>query len=240
MLGDLADLEGRRQGGMVGLPRGVTGLRSVPWARVEPRPARPSPNAPMNPLLFFFRATATCAGLLAANLIFAQGGGGDSTPPQPQTPGYHEPGPGVTIKENMVSADDRKFVEEAAKSGMHEVAVAEAVTPRLQSAGVRELASQIAKDHRAANAELTLLSRKKAIALPSATEVEKKAENWREKTKDVDADYVKDVISGHKKSVKAFEKAEASKDPEIAAFARKTLPLLRDHLSRAQALEQGR
>lgn len=146
----------------------------------------------------------------------------------------------MTIKEDMVSDEDRKFVEEAARSALHEIAVTEAVLSKLQSADVRQLAEKIAKDHKAANEELTMLARRKAIALPSATEPDKHAVKWREKDKDAEADYLKEMISGHKKSVKSFEKAEQSKDAEIAAFARKTLPVLRDHLSRAQALEQAR
>ena len=194
----------------------------------------------MESLSFLFQQAVRGAAFLATGVLFAQGGGGDTKVPQPQPPGYHLPGPGVTIKEDMVSEEDRKFVEEAAKWGLHEAALTEAVAPKLQVAGVRELAATIAKDHKAANEELTLLSRRKAIALPSATEADKKAESWREKTKDVDADYLKELISGHKKSVKAFEKAEQSKDPEIAAFVRKHLSMLRDHLSRAQVLEQAR
>jgi ABC-type branched-subunit amino acid transport system substrate-binding protein len=45
------------------------------------------------------------------------------------------------------------------------------------------------------------------------------------------------VDKGHKKAVSDFEKASKSaKDPEVKAFAEKTLPTLQHHLERAEAL----
>jgi putative membrane protein len=46
-------------------------------------------------------------------------------------------------------------------------------------------------------------------------------------------------VSDHKDAVKAFEKAaNEATDPEVKAFASKTLPTLKHHLSMAEALQQ--
>ena len=45
------------------------------------------------------------------------------------------------------------------------------------------------------------------------------------------------MLKGHKKAVSDFEKASKSaKDPDVKAFAEKTLPTLKHHLEKVQAL----
>jgi putative membrane protein len=48
---------------------------------------------------------------------------------------------------------------------------------------------------------------------------------------------MKQMVADHKKVVKEFEKeAKSGKDPDVKAWAEKTLPSLRDHLSEAENL----
>lgn len=52
---------------------------------------------------------------------------------------------------------------------------------------------------------------------------------------DFDKAYMKHMVDDHKKDVSEFEKASRSaKDPEVKAFAAKTLPTLKAHLQQAQ------
>jgi putative membrane protein len=56
---------------------------------------------------------------------------------------------------------------------------------------------------------------------------------------DFDKAFAEDMVSDHKKAVAAFEKAaNNSKDPDVKAFAAKTLPTLKMHLSMAEDLQQ--
>ena len=55
---------------------------------------------------------------------------------------------------------------------------------------------------------------------------------------DFDKEYVKDMVSDHETDVKAFEKqADNSTDPEVKAFAAKTLPVLKKHLDAIKAIQ---
>jgi putative membrane protein len=55
---------------------------------------------------------------------------------------------------------------------------------------------------------------------------------------DFDKAYVSDMLRDHKKDVKEFEKASQDlSDPDLKAFAAKTLPTLQEHLSMVQNLE---
>jgi putative membrane protein len=63
-------------------------------------------------------------------------------------------------------------------------------------------------------------------------------EKWSKKTKDVDDDYIKTMASDHEDDVELFEKAAKSDDPDIAAFAQKTLPTLQHHLTMARDLKK--
>jgi len=56
---------------------------------------------------------------------------------------------------------------------------------------------------------------------------------------DFDKAFASAAVSDHKKAVKAFEKAaNEAKDADVKAFAAKTLPALKEHLSMAEALQK--
>lgn len=151
----------------------------------------------------------------------------------PNTPNPNAPAPRQAGK---LSHADRNFFEEAAKSGMKEVEVSNAVKGRLANAQVREFAVMMASDHSAANSELQALAAAKGVALPAA----KKdfTQKWTKKDGDIDEDYVETMEEDHEEAVKLFEKASKSDDPEIAAFAQKTLPKLRQHLETVRTLKR--
>lgn len=133
---------------------------------------------------------------------------------------------------------DKKFFEKAAKSGMKEVEVSQAVLPKLTDPAAKDFAQMMVSDHTKANAELKQLAEKKGVMLPPADT--KYAEKWAKNDKDVDDEYVKEMVSDHKDAVDLFKDASKSKDPEIAAFAAKTLPTLQAHLDQAKGIKKAR
>jgi putative membrane protein len=164
------------------------------------------------------------------------------TEPMPSTPtrtdapakrqaGFHKDNDG------KLSHADRNFFEEAAKSGMKEVEVSTAVKGRLTNPQVSSFADMMVTDHTAANTELQALAAKKGVTLP--TEKKDYTKKWSKNEKDLDEDYIKAMEDDHEDAVKLFEKASKSDDPDIAAFAQKTLPKLQQHLEHAKTLKKS-
>lgn len=134
--------------------------------------------------------------------------------------------------DGSLSRSDRNFLEEAAKSGLKEVQVSQVVLAKLATPAARDFAQMMVTDHSAANAELKALAARKGVTLPEAKE--RFANKWADKTRNVDRDYIEEMKDDHQDAIKLFEKGSKSEDPEIAAFAQKTLPALRQHLSQLE------
>jgi putative membrane protein len=137
-----------------------------------------------------------------------------------------------------LSRDDRQFIEKAAESGMKEVDVSSSALPRLTTPAVREYAQMLVAHHTQANDELKALAGRKGVTLPAKDgDIARK---WAKNDKDVVDDYLDEMVDDHKEAVKLFEKASKSSDPDIAAFAQKTLPKLRQHLELAQTHQKAK
>jgi putative membrane protein len=141
-----------------------------------------------------------------------------------------------TTSSKSISHSDKSFLEKATKAGMKEVAVTQAVLSRLSTPSVRDLAQTVISDHTAANAELMSLAQAKGVTLPTSEDdkIDKVTKKWAGKTDDLEEDYLKEMVSDHKDAVDLYEKAAKSDDPDIAAFAQKTLPTLLHHLEMAK------
>ena len=135
-----------------------------------------------------------------------------------------------------LSHSDRSFIEKAAKAGTKEVEISQAVEGRVTDPEVKAMAQMMIADHTAANAELMALAARKGITVPG--EDMKLGEKWSKKAKDLDEDYIKEMKEDHEEVVKLFEKGSKSDDPEIAAFAQRTLPGLQHHLSMVKELKK--
>src|SRR4051812_29210315 len=100
-----------------------------------------------------------------------------------------------------LSHADRQFFEKAAKSGMKEVSVSEAVQPKLTTPAAKDFAQMMTSDHTKANEELQALAASKGVTLPAADP--KPAQKWakKDKDKDLDEDYLEEMVSDHKDAV---------------------------------------
>ena len=147
-------------------------------------------------------------------------------------------------KDDKLASGDRKFIETAAGSGMFEVQVAQLAASRAKSPDVKSFAGMLVDQHQKANDELTQMANAKGVELPAAppramrNETEKLA---KKNGAEFDKEFIRNVgIKAHEKDIKAFEKASKDvKDPELKAFATKSLPMLKEHLAQAQKLEKG-
>ena len=159
-----------------------------------------------------------------------------------------QPGTGTrnaeSKKDDKVARGDRKFIQEAAGSGMFEVQAAQLATRQASDPNVKSFAGMLVDQHTKANDELVKLANAKQVELPAAPpramrrEIEKLG---KKQGGEFDRDFVREVgIKAHEKDIKTFEKASKdTKDPELKAFIDKTLPTLKEHLAMAQKLPQA-
>lgn len=142
-----------------------------------------------------------------------------------------------------VVADDAAFAVEAANGGMSEVELGKLAQLKATNAKVKEFAEMMVMDHSKANEELKALAKTKNITLPDSVNSESKAmvKKLTEKTgADFDKAYVSDMVDDHKKDVAKFEDASKNlKDAELKAFVDKTLPVLKGHLAKITAINDG-
>lgn len=139
-----------------------------------------------------------------------------------------------------LAAQDRNFLMDAAMGGMLEVELGRLATQQGASDAVKQFGQRMVDDHSKANQELMTLAQSKGITLP--TEIDEKHKKDMTKLSglsgaEFDREYGKMMLSDHRKDVSEFEKQSTrGTDPDLKAFAGKTLPTLQEHLRMAESL----
>jgi putative membrane protein len=153
------------------------------------------------------------------------------------------PQPKATEPATNLSHGDRKFLENAAQGGMVEVQLGKLAEQKASSEQVKQFGKRMAADHQKANDELKKIAANRGFNLP----VEMSGSARREYDKmqgksgaDFDREYMKEMVSDHKKDLKEFQsEAKSSKDADLKNFATSTLPTLQQHLDLAQQTENA-
>lgn len=147
------------------------------------------------------------------------------------------------VKEWQGPRDSKEFAAKAAEGNMFEIKTAQLVEQKATSQEVKDLAKKIEQDHTMANNELMALAKQKNITLPTTLqgECQEKYQTLEKLDgKTFDDAYVFFMIGDHLKDIMAFNKeANHGTDADIKQWASKTLPNLRDHLSRTGAVAQS-
>jgi putative membrane protein len=146
------------------------------------------------------------------------------------------------IATTPVDKDDADFAVKAANGGMAEVAMGQLAQTNAMNQSVKEFGSMMVKDHGEAGDKLKQIAGQKNITLPATLgdKEQKRLEDLQKKTgKDFDKAYVKLMVDDHQEDIKEFkEAADKCKDPDLKAFATKTLPVLEKHLDSIQAIKK--
>jgi putative membrane protein len=143
----------------------------------------------------------------------------------------------------LADSPDSSFYKNAAEGGMSEVELGQLAQKKAAGSAVKEFGAMMVKDHTATNEKLKSLAASKQVSLPDSPNTMQKAS----KTKldamtgnKFDNAYVRGMIADHKSDIKEFEKeASEGKDPQAKAFASETLPTLRAHLQKIQAIAKS-
>lgn len=144
----------------------------------------------------------------------------------------------ATEHSSRISHGDRKFIENATRSGIAEYELGKLAAQRAASPEVKQFAERMVSDHGKAGEQLREIAQQKGITMPDKP---KHAES-RERGKlaklsgaQFDREYMDHMVKDHRKDVKEFEKvAQHAKDPEVKSFAQQTLPILQEHLQMAE------
>jgi putative membrane protein len=133
---------------------------------------------------------------------------------------------------------ERKFLEKAAQHNMTEVETGKLAGSKAASGETKKFGQQMAQDHGKAYDEVVQLAKAKSISLPAGPDQAHKREaKSLEKLAGAEFDrrYMSAMVKDHEKDVKEFRKmARDAKDPDVKAWAEKTLPVLEGHLQMAR------
>ena len=141
-----------------------------------------------------------------------------------------------------MSAQDKKFVNNAAEAGAAEVAMGKLASERASSADVKSFASRMVQDHEKAGDKLKSIASSKGATPPD--KLSKKDQSELDKLGKLqgaafDKEYVKVQLAAHKDAVSLFgSESKSGKDTELKDFASTTLPTLQDHLKMVQQLSK--
>jgi putative membrane protein len=128
----------------------------------------------------------------------------------------------------------QEFVKRAAQANLAEIKVSELAQTKAQSADVKQFAQQMISDHTKASAELSKIATGKNLKVPDDTDMMHKASMKLLQGKSgegFDKSYMEQMDKDHQKAIDLFQSAanSADVDPELKAFASKTLPKLKEH-----------
>jgi putative membrane protein len=131
------------------------------------------------------------------------------------------------------------FVGRASEAGMAEVELSKVAVQKSTTPAVKEFAQTMVTDHTKANMELEPIAKAKSIAPTktlNATHAKALADLKGMSGKDFDTAYLKQMVTDHDEAVALFTAGTTVKDKDLAAFATKTLPVLKMHQQHVQHL----
>lgn len=135
------------------------------------------------------------------------------------------------------------FVREAASASMMEIELGRYAQQNASNPRVKNFGAMMVRDHTRASEELRKVATEKNIEIPSDLEDKhrNKIEDLMKKTgADFDEEYIKEMVDDHEKDVDLFrEQAENGNDPDVSAFAGKTLQVLHIHHDSAKLIKDA-
>jgi putative membrane protein len=140
--------------------------------------------------------------------------------------------------------NDAKFAADAAAGGMAEVELGKLAAQKGGTDAVKQFGQKMVDDHSKANEELKQVASKDNLTIPSTLDAKHQAriEKLSKLSGDqFDKAYIKDQLKDHKKDVREFQaESENGSNPDVKAFAAKTLPVLQQHLQMVKDLSKSK
>jgi putative membrane protein len=150
---------------------------------------------------------------------------------------------GTGIATAASSSPDADFVMKAGQANMAEIATGKIAESNGQSNATKAFGKRMIADHTKAGDGLKTAAKKSGAKVPSSVSAEQKADADKlksEKGADFDTAYAAQAVKDHEAAVSLFQQeASSGSDPDLKAFAAKTLPTLEEHLKMAKMLPAG-
>jgi putative membrane protein len=135
---------------------------------------------------------------------------------------------------------DAAFYKSAAEGGIAEVELGKLAQEKSSSQSVKDFGAMMVSDHSAANEKLKGIAGAKDMQLPSSPSIGQMATKAKLEVLSgatFDKSYIRGMVKDHEEDIKEFQQEAASgRDPDAKAFAKATLPTLRAHLKKIQAI----
>jgi putative membrane protein len=135
--------------------------------------------------------------------------------------------------------DPTVFVKSAALGGLTEIELAKLAQSKSENAGIKGFAARVLKDHEALHRELAAVAKRKRLDVPSSLVYQDEqlvSEGAEKSASEFDAWYAELMIAEHQKALALFQAAAKMEDTDLAAFAKKALPVLSTHQKMATDL----
>ena len=148
----------------------------------------------------------------------------------------------TTKAAGATTSGDSGFIKKVADQSMGEVEMARLGADKAASNEVKQFAQKMVDDHTKANGELTALAGTKSVEIAEKSDKHQKMNNKLADKAGADFDkaFMKQMVADHKKVVREVEhEAKSGKDPDVKAWAEKTLPTLKEHLQEAETIYNG-
>ncbi|RYZ00809.1 MAG: DUF4142 domain-containing protein [Chitinophagaceae bacterium] len=158
------------------------------------------------------------------------------------TPGTENAG-ATTTSGTPLNEADQAFVRKAAMGGVMEVQAGQMAQQNGAHDRVKAFGSMMVNDHTNANNELKALATSRGLMLSDSLDSKMQQHMTamqKMQGKAFDKHYMDMMVNDHNKDVAEFEKAASSaNDPDLKAWAAKTLPVLKMHQDSAKAINKA-
>lgn len=131
------------------------------------------------------------------------------------------------------------FITQAALGNLKEIQAAKLALKKGSKARVKAFANKMIKDHTKATVDMkkVLLPKKFIVASPSLAAAAPGGMLTRTTGAKFDTNYISMMMQDHVKTIRLFQNAaDKVQDPDLKAFAVKTLPVLKEHLKMDEAI----
>jgi putative membrane protein len=148
----------------------------------------------------------------------------------------------ASVDQGQFSAADYKFAATAARGGTQEVTLGN-LAQKSTTYAVNQFGQRMVDDHGKAGKQLIDIATQKGAKLPPGLSEEQQRQVDHLgllNGSDFDRSYVSMLVRDHKADLKEFKRAaQEVQDPDLKAFAASMVPIIQEHLSMAESLDEN-